>query len=105
MLLLQALVCLFLFTLANVIKAFIAKLIATHFHKEQYFERMQAALRKVRRLAPHHPDSSVQLINIGAGPIASVAHPWSALVLVPLPVSHVCDGWPEWNSAGLQMHE
>ena len=42
--------CIFLFTLANVIKAFIAKLIATHFHKEQYFERMQAALRKVR---PH----------------------------------------------------
>ncbi len=47
---LQALVCLFLFTLANVIKAFIAKLIATHFHKEQYFDRMQAALRKVKSL-------------------------------------------------------
>ena len=39
--------CLLLFFFANVLKTFIAKIMASHFHKEAHFEKMQEALQKV----------------------------------------------------------
>jgi hypothetical protein len=33
---------------ANLVKKLLIKLMATHFHKEAHFQRMQEALRKVR---------------------------------------------------------
>lgn len=40
--------CLLLFTFANVLKTLLAKIMASHFHKEAHFEKMQEALQKVR---------------------------------------------------------
>lgn len=42
--------CLLLFTFANVLKTLLAKIMASHFHKEAHFEKMQEALQKV---SPH----------------------------------------------------
>lgn len=39
--------CLLLFTFANVLKTLLAKIMASHFHKEAHFEKMQEALQKV----------------------------------------------------------
>lgn len=49
---LRALGCLSLFFFANVLKALAAKLMATSFHTETHFRKMQEALEKVcsRRL-------------------------------------------------------
>ncbi|KAL3160440.1 hypothetical protein ABBQ32_010760 [Trebouxia sp. C0010 RCD-2024] len=38
--------CLLLFTFANVLKTLLAKIMASHFHKEAHFEKMQEALQK-----------------------------------------------------------
>lgn len=42
--------CLLLFTFANVLKTLLAKIMASHFHKEAHFEKMQEALQKVKFL-------------------------------------------------------
>ena len=39
--------CLLLFFFANVLKTLVAKIMASHFHKEAHFEKMQEALQKV----------------------------------------------------------
>ena len=39
--------CLLLFCFANVLKTLVAKIMASHFHKEAHFEKMQEALQKV----------------------------------------------------------
>ena len=39
--------CLLLFFFANVLKTFLAKIMASHFHKEAHFEKMHQALQKV----------------------------------------------------------
>lgn len=44
---LQALLSIFLWFVADVLKVLIAKKMASHFHQETYFLRMQEALRKV----------------------------------------------------------
>ena len=51
--------CLLLFTFANVLKTLLAKIMASHFHKEAHFEKMQEALQKV----PCQPTTSVLLIR------------------------------------------
>lgn len=40
--------CLLLFFFANVLKTLVAKIMASHFHKEAHFEKMQEALQKVQ---------------------------------------------------------
>ena len=42
--------CLLLFFFANVLKTLVAKIMASHFHKEAHFEKMQEALQKVGAL-------------------------------------------------------
>lgn len=44
-----------LFTVANMLKKIIAKLMATHFHGTVHFEKMQNALKKARErlIRPH----------------------------------------------------
>ena len=39
--------CMLLFFFANVLKTLVAKIMASHFHKEAHFEKMQEALQKV----------------------------------------------------------
>jgi hypothetical protein len=41
--------CLTLFLLANCVKAFVAKALSKHFHSKGYLERMQEAVKQVRR--------------------------------------------------------
>ncbi|KAK9815600.1 hypothetical protein WJX72_006571 [[Myrmecia] bisecta] len=43
---LKVLGCLVLFTFGNVLKTLAAKMLATHFHKQAHFEKMQDALKK-----------------------------------------------------------
>lgn len=45
---LKLLACLVLFTLGNVIKTLLAKLLASNFHRKAFFDKMQDALQKVR---------------------------------------------------------
>jgi hypothetical protein len=42
----QTLVCLTLFTAANVLKTLLAKVMSSTFHKRAYFDKMQDALQK-----------------------------------------------------------
>lgn len=51
---LRALGCLSLFFFANVLKALAAKLMATSFHTDTHFRKMQEALEKVGRSAWQH---------------------------------------------------
>ena len=44
--------CLLLFFFANVLKTLVAKVMASHFHKEAHFEKMQEALQKVCFMLP-----------------------------------------------------
>lgn len=45
--------CLLLFFFANVLKTLMAKIMASHFHKEAHFEKMQEALHKVGQQLLH----------------------------------------------------
>ena len=44
----QFIACLLLFTFANMLARLLAKALASHFHKEAHFNKMQAAIRKAR---------------------------------------------------------
>ena len=44
---LKTLVCLTLFASGNVVKTLLAKLLASHFHRRAFFDKMQDALQKV----------------------------------------------------------
>lgn len=43
----KALACLALFAAGNLLKTLLAKLLASHFHRRAFFEKMQDALQKV----------------------------------------------------------
>lgn len=43
----KLLICLILFSVANVVKTLLAKLLSSHFHKRAHFDKMQDALTKV----------------------------------------------------------
>ena len=55
--------CLLLFFFANVLKTLIAKIMASHFHKEAHFEKMQEALQKVSGASPVHYISMACLLR------------------------------------------
>lgn len=44
---LKALACLVLFAAGNLLKTLLAKLLASHFHRRAFFDKMQDALQKV----------------------------------------------------------
>ena len=44
----QVLLCIFLFSVALFITTVIAKLLASYFHKQAFFDKMQATLTQVR---------------------------------------------------------
>ena len=44
----QFLGCLLIFTFANVMATLLSKALASHFHKETHFDKMQQAIRNVR---------------------------------------------------------
>ena len=46
--LVQVLLCVFLFSVALFITTVIAKLLASYFHKQAFFDKMQATLTQVR---------------------------------------------------------
>lgn len=46
----QVLLCIFLFSVALFITTVIAKLLASYFHKQAFFDKMQATLTQVRWL-------------------------------------------------------
>ena len=46
-LVLRLLVCLILFAAGNVVKTLLAKLLASHVHRQAFFDKMQDALQKV----------------------------------------------------------
>lgn len=59
LLLLRLLACLALFAAGNVLKTLLAKLMASHVHRQAFFDKMQDALQKVTlRAVPWLPDVS-----------------------------------------------
>ena len=52
---LKALACLVLFAAGNLLKTLLAKLLASHFHRRAFFDKMQDALQKVKQVGwPWH---------------------------------------------------
>ena len=47
----KLLICFILFSVANVVKTLLAKLLSSHFHKRAHFDKMQDALNKVTCLS------------------------------------------------------